>query len=145
MGVVETDQPGAVRTVQRERIVQAVRSRWARLDAPDLELDPVAPFKMMDSSVERQQELKVVLVRAVFHIISCHDMSKPESGHFQRRQVHGGRVPGGGVSFRDIGITAMRRDGPRCAQGCILDDDGRRPRPCQAHSSPFVFPVAEAN
>ena len=92
-----------------------MRPRRARLDSTDLELDPVAPFKMMDSSIERQQEFKVVLVRAVFHIISCHDMLTPESGQFQRRQVHGGRVPGGGASFRDIGITTVPRDKPRRA------------------------------
>jgi hypothetical protein len=41
----------------------------ARLDPPDLELDPVPAFQMMDTAIEREEELEAMLVIA-FHIIS---------------------------------------------------------------------------
>src|SRR5271166_5407521 len=51
VGIVEADQPRAVRSVQRERVGQAVRALLGRLDALDFELDPVALFQMMNASI----------------------------------------------------------------------------------------------
>jgi len=73
MGVVEADQPRAIGRVQRERVGQTVRAFLGRLDALDLELDPVALFEMMDAAIESQQELKSVFGSAALHIISGHD------------------------------------------------------------------------
>jgi hypothetical protein len=42
MGIVEAHKAFAVRRVQRERIRQAVRPCRGRIDAGDLELEPVA-------------------------------------------------------------------------------------------------------
>jgi hypothetical protein len=70
VSVVEANQSGAVWIVQRERVVQAVRSLCARLDTRNLEPDPIASFEVMDSAIECQQELQAVLVRTLFHIIS---------------------------------------------------------------------------
>ena len=70
MGVVEPDQPLAVRRMQRERIRQAVRSLLGRRDALDLELEPVALLEMMDAAIEGQQKLDPVIGAAIFNIIS---------------------------------------------------------------------------
>jgi hypothetical protein len=40
------------------------------LDAPDLELEPIAFFEMMDAPIEREQELEPVLGLTSVHIIS---------------------------------------------------------------------------
>jgi hypothetical protein len=45
------------------------------LDALDLEFDPIAFFKVMDASIEGQQELKPILGRIISHIISCDDIT----------------------------------------------------------------------
>jgi hypothetical protein len=74
VGVVEADQPRAVRRVQRERVGQAVRSLPGRLDALDLELDPVALFEVVDARVESQQKLEGVFRFPTDIDISCHDM-----------------------------------------------------------------------
>jgi hypothetical protein len=52
MGVVEADQPRAIRCVQRERVGQAVRPLTACFDTLDLELDPVAFFEVMNTPIE---------------------------------------------------------------------------------------------
>jgi hypothetical protein len=54
VGVVEADQSRAIRRVKRERVRQAVRSLLGRLDALDLELDPVTLLEMMDAPIESQ-------------------------------------------------------------------------------------------
>ena len=69
MRIVEPDQPGTIRRMQRERIRQAVRSLLGCLDALDLELEPVALLEMMDEAIESQQELEPVLGRAIFQIM----------------------------------------------------------------------------
>jgi hypothetical protein len=74
MRVVEADQPGTVRRVQRERIRQAVWSLLGCLDALDLKLEPVAFFKMMDAPIEREQELEPVLGFTSLQIISSYSM-----------------------------------------------------------------------
>jgi len=58
--IVETDQPPTIRSVQRERVRESVRSVPPCLDTPDLELDPVALFEMVDTPVEGQQKLKLM-------------------------------------------------------------------------------------
>jgi hypothetical protein len=70
MRVVEPDQPGTVRRMQRERVRQAVWSLLGCLDALDLKLEPVALFEMMDAPIEREQELEPVFGFASDHIIS---------------------------------------------------------------------------
>jgi len=71
MRVVEPDQPGTVRRMQRERIRQAVWSLLGNLDPLDLELEPVAFFKMMDAPIEREQELERIVG---FTLVSYHIM-----------------------------------------------------------------------
>jgi hypothetical protein len=56
VGIVETDQPGALRIMQGEGVAQPVRSLRGRGRAPDLELEPVSALEMMNAPVERQQE-----------------------------------------------------------------------------------------
>ena len=73
VGIVEADQPRAVRSVQRERVGQAVRALLGRLDALDFELDPVALFQMMNASIESQKEFESLFGRSLFHIMSQHD------------------------------------------------------------------------
>jgi hypothetical protein len=70
MRVVEPDQPGTVRRMQRERVRPAVWPLLGCLDALDLELEPVAFFKMMDAPIEREQELEPVLGLTSVHLIS---------------------------------------------------------------------------
>jgi hypothetical protein len=47
-----------------------VRSLLRRLDALDLELEPVAFLEVMDAAIEREQELEPMSVSAYVHIIS---------------------------------------------------------------------------
>lgn len=60
MRVVETDQPVALRVVQRQGISQAVRAfrRWVR--SPDFEFYPIASLELVNTSIEAQQELERV-------------------------------------------------------------------------------------
>jgi len=67
--VIESDQPGAVRRVQRERVTEAMRPLRRRLHALDFEFEPVSPFQMMNAPVERQQELETIVRRPPIHII----------------------------------------------------------------------------
>ena len=60
-GVVEPDQPLAIRIVQCERIAQAMRPLPGRLRPLDLELDPIPALKQMPPPVEGQQELQRVV------------------------------------------------------------------------------------
>jgi hypothetical protein len=46
-----------------------VRPKRRGLDARDFELEPVSLLEMMDTPVERQQELEPVVGRASVHII----------------------------------------------------------------------------
>jgi hypothetical protein len=62
MRIVKSDQPPAVRIVQRERIAQAVGPLRRRCDLPDLEFQPIALFEMMNTPVERQEIFEGVLV-----------------------------------------------------------------------------------
>ena len=66
--IVESDESRAVWRVQRERVRQAVWSLAGRLDTSDLELDPVALFEMVNTSIESQQELKAVVRGGSRHI-----------------------------------------------------------------------------
>lgn len=75
MRIVEADQSSPVRRVQRERIGQAVRTRRSCLDALDLELHPIPLFEVMDTSIEAQQELKLIFGHSIVHIISEHDIT----------------------------------------------------------------------
>jgi hypothetical protein len=58
--VVEADQSRPVGRVKRKRIGQAVRPVLGCLDARNFEFKPVALFEMMDTSVEREQELEAM-------------------------------------------------------------------------------------
>jgi len=62
VGIVETNQPIAVRIVQRERVAQPMRTFLRRHDPLDLEFQPVAVFEMMNAAIKRQQKLQCVLV-----------------------------------------------------------------------------------
>ena len=54
VSVVETDQPCAVRRMERERISQSMRPILTLLDPLDLELDPVPLFEVVDAPIEGQ-------------------------------------------------------------------------------------------
>jgi hypothetical protein len=54
MGVVETEQPHTIRCMQRERVRQPMWPLLGRLNAFNLELDPVAFFEVVDTSIEGQ-------------------------------------------------------------------------------------------
>jgi hypothetical protein len=69
MGVIEADQPRAIRSMQRERVRQSVRALLDVVGALDLELDPIAFFEMMDASIEGQQELKPIIGLFVYHVL----------------------------------------------------------------------------
>lgn len=69
VSVVESHQAGAVRRVQRERVRQAMRSLRRHVNATYLELDPVTLFEMMDTSIERQQELEATVPRTLIDIL----------------------------------------------------------------------------
>lgn len=79
VGIVEADQPIAVRVVQRERIAHSVRTFWRRRNPFDLELQPIALFEMMNASIKGQQNLKCVLIRngTLTRIMSYHDVTLP--------------------------------------------------------------------
>jgi hypothetical protein len=62
MGIIEPDQSRPFGVMQRERVAQPVRPFRRRCRAPDLELDPVALFEVMDASIERQQKFKRMFV-----------------------------------------------------------------------------------
>ena len=51
-----------------------MRTLFVRLDALDLEFDPVAFFKMMNASVESQEEFERILGIRPVHIISREDI-----------------------------------------------------------------------
>lgn len=63
VGIVEADQPHALRIMQCERITEAMRSLWRRIGALDLELEPVALFEVVNAAIECQQIFKRVFVR----------------------------------------------------------------------------------
>jgi hypothetical protein len=69
VGIVEPDQPGAGRRAQGERVREAVGSLLGCLDAPDLELEPLAYLEVMDAPIEREQELEPILG---FPVLSYH-------------------------------------------------------------------------
>ena len=61
MGIIEADQTGPVRRMQRERICQAMRPLGRNVNAADLEFDPMALLKVMDAAIEGEQELQAVV------------------------------------------------------------------------------------
>jgi hypothetical protein len=63
MGIVEAHEPATSRIVKRERISKAVRLREAGVDPPDLELQPVSFFQVVNAAVERQEEFEGMIVR----------------------------------------------------------------------------------
>ena len=70
MRIVESNKPRPVRSVERKRVGETMRSPRSCLDARDFKLEPVALFQMMNAPVERQQELEaMVRRRATIHII----------------------------------------------------------------------------
>jgi hypothetical protein len=62
MRIVKSNQPRSVRLMQSERVVQSMRSLRRRRHALDFELQPIAPFKMMNAPVEGEQKFKRVFV-----------------------------------------------------------------------------------
>ena len=62
MSVVKAQQPGALGIMQRERVMQAVRTLRRCLGTLDLELQPEALFEVMNAGIERQQEFQRVFV-----------------------------------------------------------------------------------
>lgn len=62
MGIVEADQAGAARAVQRKRVTQPVRPFRCRLCPFDLEFQPIALFEMMNTTIEGEQEFQGVFV-----------------------------------------------------------------------------------
>lgn len=73
MRVVEANELVAAWIVQGERITQPMWPFRRRLPAFDLELDPVALFEVVDAAIERQQELKCVVIgrrgRLPYHVM----------------------------------------------------------------------------
>jgi hypothetical protein len=63
VGIVEADQPVAVRIMQRKRIAQPMRPFWRRFGALDPEFQPIALFEVMNTAVEVEQEFQCVFVR----------------------------------------------------------------------------------
>ena len=67
MGVVEADQPLAVRSVQRERVVDAVRLLRRYRHLPDSEPDPVTALRVhhenLPVEVEKHIEGRVARLR----------------------------------------------------------------------------------
>src|SRR5436309_2394449 len=74
MSVIEANEPRAIRCMQCEGIGEAMRPRSRRLDALDLELDPVALFELVDTPIESQQKLKAVIGVSLGHFISRYDI-----------------------------------------------------------------------
>ena len=74
MGIVESQQPPAVRTVQRERVGQAMRPGLRCGHLPDRELHPAAALEMMLAPVESEQEFEGMFGCGLLHIISGDDM-----------------------------------------------------------------------
>jgi hypothetical protein len=62
MRIVEADQPAAVAIMQRQGIAQTMWPFRRRPRALDLEFPPIVLRKVMDAAIEREQELKCVLV-----------------------------------------------------------------------------------
>ena len=62
MRIVKSHQPSPVQLMQSERVVQTMRSLRSRRHTLDLELQPVALFKMMNAHVERKQVFESVFV-----------------------------------------------------------------------------------
>jgi hypothetical protein len=58
MGVIETNEPRVVRTVERERVPQPMRPFARRLDANDFKLKPVPASVPMGPSVKGKQKLQ---------------------------------------------------------------------------------------
>lgn len=58
MGIVEAYEPATLRIVKRERISEAVRSCEAGADLPDLELQPISLFQVVNAAVERQKKFE---------------------------------------------------------------------------------------
>jgi hypothetical protein len=77
MSVIEADEPLAVWCMQCECIGEAMWPLLCRLDASDLEFDPVAIFEMMDTPVEGQQKLKTIVGFSIDHFISRDDIIRP--------------------------------------------------------------------
>lgn len=62
MGAIEAEQSFAVRVAQCERVAQSVRALRGRRCRLYFEFQPVASFKVMNTAVKSQQELKRVWV-----------------------------------------------------------------------------------
>ena len=62
MGVVKAHEAAARGIVQRERIAQAVRAFPGSGHPLDFEFEPVPLLEVVDTAVERQQELQGVFV-----------------------------------------------------------------------------------
>jgi hypothetical protein len=69
MSIVETNKAFATGSMQRKRIRHAIWPTLRRLDAFNLEFDPVTLFEIMDSPVKGEQKLKG-MIEAARHIIS---------------------------------------------------------------------------
>ena len=63
MRVVKTEESISVGVMQRECVAQPVWPRRSRNHSLDLELEPMALFKMMDATIKTQKEFKRVFVR----------------------------------------------------------------------------------
>jgi hypothetical protein len=62
VGIVETDQPVAVRVMQRKAVPQTMRTFRRYFRAPDLEFQPISLVEQVDAAIEGKQEFKRVLV-----------------------------------------------------------------------------------
>jgi hypothetical protein len=58
MGIVEPNQAGAGRIVQRKRIAKTMRPFRCRRCPPDFEFQPIALVEMMNATIERKQEFE---------------------------------------------------------------------------------------
>jgi len=72
MGVVETDEPLAVRRVERQRVGDPVRDPPGLLHRLDLELEVMAAWEVVQPPVIAEQQLERVL--GDNHAVSYHVM-----------------------------------------------------------------------
>lgn len=70
MGIVEPDQPGAIRGMQREGVGETMWPLRRYLHSFDLKGEPIPLLQVVNAAIEVQQELEGVLWPFIFHIMS---------------------------------------------------------------------------
>lgn len=71
VGIVEAQEPGAIRCMERERIGQPMRTFPGRGNVLDLELDPKAALEDVFAAVEGQEKFQPeIAILWPFNIIS---------------------------------------------------------------------------